>query len=63
MSNDFEEKRKSNFCTEHSGVCVRLNHVEEDMSEAKKKMDRLILLVVTTLVGVIINLAMFLIKG
>lgn len=40
-------------CDEHSEHCVRLDHLESNISKLCRKVDRLIYLVIVTLISVI----------
>lgn len=51
-----QERRAENFCNEHSGVCVRINHVEENVEKVVKRLNQLIGLVVMTLIAIIANI-------
>ena len=64
MKNEYKgpERREENFCTAHSGVCVRIEHLEEDMSETRKILNTMRNLLIASLTGIIINLALIVIK-
>jgi hypothetical protein len=62
MDWDGDERRNPTFCDKHSGVCVRLTHVEEDVQSNKKKLDKLIILMVAALTGIAANLLLIIVK-
>jgi hypothetical protein len=44
------------YCAEHSGNCARLDNIEKEQCNMKRRLDKIWYLMLTTLVGVIITL-------
>ena len=43
-------------CDDHSGHCIRLDHLESDVNNHTKKLDWIIRLVVLTLAAIIVEI-------
>ena len=53
---------KNNTCKAHSGIITRLDHMESNNKTQWKKIDRIQIMLVLTLVGIIGNLVVLVVK-
>jgi len=47
------ERRQETFCNEHSGVCVKIQHVEATVEKVCKKLNQLMFLIIVALLAIL----------
>ena len=57
-----DETINNNVCKSHSGIITRLDHMENNNKIQWKKIDRIQIMLVLTLVGIIGNLVVLVVK-